>query len=44
LRCLSILKAYAAFIAKWEKQAPKVADSLQEAGEELLTFYRFPER
>jgi len=35
-------KAYTAFIAKWEKQAPKVADSLQEAAEELLTFYRFP--
>ena len=40
---LSLAKeAYAAFIAKWEKQAPKVADSLREAGEELLTFYRFP--
>jgi len=37
----SARKAYAAFIAKWEKQAPKVAGSLQEAGEELLTFYRF---
>jgi putative transposase len=35
-------RAYSAFIAKWEKQAPKVTDSLQEAGEELLTFYRFP--
>lgn len=34
--------AYSAFIAKWSKRAPKVAESLTEAGEELLTFYRFP--
>lgn len=34
--------AYRAFIAKWSKRAPKVAESLTEAGEELLTFYRFP--
>jgi transposase-like protein len=36
-------QAYRAFIAKWEKRAGKVADSLKEAGEELLTFYRFPQ-
>lgn len=36
-------KAYSAFIAKWSKLAPKAADSLNEAGEELLTFYRFPQ-
>lgn len=35
-------QAYRAFVAKWAKLAPKVAESLQEAGEELLTFYRFP--
>lgn len=34
--------AYTAFVAKWTKRAPKVAASLEEAGEELLTFYRFP--
>ncbi len=30
------------FLVKWRKLAPKVAASLLEAGEELLTFYRFP--
>ncbi len=35
-------QAYTAFVAKWTKRAPKVAASLEEAGEELLTFYRFP--
>jgi transposase-like protein len=35
-------KAYREFIVKWKKLAPKVAVSLEEAGEELLTFYRFP--
>ncbi len=34
--------AYRAVVAKWSKLAPKVAESLQEAGDELLTFYRFP--
>ncbi len=34
--------AYTDFVTKWEKQAPKVAASLKEAGEELLTFYHFP--
>ncbi len=35
-------KAYREFVAKWKKSAPKVVASLEEAGEELLTFYRFP--
>ena len=30
------------FIVKWKKLAPKVVVSLEEAGEELLTFYGFP--
>jgi transposase-like protein len=36
-------KAYREFALKWKKLAPKVVMSLEEAGEELLTFYRFPE-
>ena len=35
-------KAYRDFISKWKKLAPKVVVSLEEAGDELLTFYRFP--
>jgi transposase-like protein len=35
-------KAQRDFISKWKKLAPKVVLSLEEAGEELLTFYRFP--
>ena len=35
-------QAYREFVAKWSKRAPKVAESLKEAGDELLTFYRFP--
>ena len=35
-------KAYREFTLKWKKLAPKVVVSLEEAGEELLTFYRFP--
>lgn len=35
-------KAYREFVMKWKKAAPKVAASLEEAGEELLAFYRFP--
>jgi putative transposase len=35
-------KAYREFVVKWKKLAPKVAASLEEAGEELLAFYRFP--
>lgn len=37
------LQVYNAFLSKWKKRAVKVAESLAEAGEELLTFYRFPE-
>ena len=35
-------KAYREFVLKWKKLAPKVVVSLDEAGEELLTFYGFP--
>lgn len=35
-------KAQRDFISKWKKRAPKVVASLEEAGQELLTFYRFP--
>lgn len=38
----SACRAYDEFIVKWSKLAPKVAASLEEAGDELLTFYRFP--
>ena len=31
------------FLRKWEKRCPGVAKSLQEAGEDLLTFFKFPE-
>lgn len=34
--------AYLAFLRKWSKELPSVVKSLEEAGEELLTFYRFP--
>lgn len=36
-------KAYREFVMKWKKLAPKVVTSLEEAGEELLTFYGFPQ-
>ena len=36
------LTAYDAFVAKWTSLCPSVATSLQEAGLDLLTFYRFP--
>lgn len=35
-------QAYATFVANRSERAPKVARSLQEAGDKLLTFYRFP--
>ncbi len=35
--------AWLKFKAKWKKQCPSVWESLEEAGSELLTFYRFPE-
>jgi len=34
--------AYKDFVAKWKKSCPAVVASLDEAGDELLTFYRFP--
>lgn len=34
--------AYDSFCRKWDKLVPEVAKSLREAGDELLTFYRFP--
>lgn len=34
--------AWDAFRSKWEKSCPGVVRSLEEGGEELLTFYRFP--
>ena len=34
--------AYTDFVKKWTKLCPAVARSLEEAGEELLTFFRFP--
>jgi putative transposase len=36
--------AYAAFERKWTPRCPGVVRSLQEGGEELLTFFRFPKR
>jgi len=36
------LTAYDRFLAKWKSLCPAVASSLEEAGLELLTFYRFP--
>jgi transposase-like protein len=35
-------RAYARFEQKWRKDCPEVVKSLQEAGEELLTFYHYP--
>ena len=35
-------RAYAEFVAKWDALAPAVVRSLEEAGEQLLTFYEFP--
>jgi transposase-like protein len=36
--------AYAAFERNWTPRCPGVVRSLQEGGEELLTFFRFPKR
>jgi transposase-like protein len=36
-------KAREAFLGKWKRPCPGVAASLEEAGENLLTFYQFPE-
>lgn len=35
-------RAYDAFLVKWRKLCPEMARSLEEAGEHLLTFTRFP--
>ncbi len=35
-------QARTAFLLKWKKLCPGVAASLEEAGEQLLTFYQFP--
>jgi transposase-like protein len=34
--------AYEAFLSKWRKSRESVAKSLEEAGEELLSFFRCP--
>jgi transposase-like protein len=34
--------AYERFLSRWSKRCPAVAESLQEAGKELLTFTSFP--
>ena len=36
-------RAWLRFTVKWNKLCPAVVESLEEAGAELLTFYRFPE-
>ena len=36
--------AYAAFVEKWRRLCPAVAQSLEEAGHDLLTFYELPKR
>ena len=36
-------RAWLRFTTKWKKLCPAVVESLEEAGAELLTFYRFPE-
>jgi len=35
-------KAWAAFVRKWKKSCPGVVASLEEGGDELLTFFAFP--
>ena len=37
------LKAYSAFVEKWKSLCPAVAASIEEAGLDLLAFYRFPQ-
>ena len=39
---LAARKAYDAFVSKWSTLCPAVARSLEESGNELLTFYEFP--
>lgn len=33
---------YKAFVSKWGRSCPAVVESLEEAGDQLLTFFRFP--
>jgi len=35
-------RAYTAFVRKWETSCPGAVRSLEEAGPELLTLYRYP--
>jgi putative transposase len=37
-------KAHAAFLGKWKGRCPGVVKSLEEAGDELFTMYRFPKQ
>src|SRR5437879_2179462 len=37
-------EAYGAFTRKWKSRCPGVVRSLEEAGDELLTMYRFPKQ
>lgn len=37
------LQARKCFLDKWSKRCPGVARSIEEAGDDLLTFYRYPE-
>jgi transposase-like protein len=39
---IDVEKARAAFTRKWKLRCPAVVRSLEEAGEELFTFLRFP--
>jgi putative transposase len=37
-------EAYSAFTDKWKSRCPGIVRSLEEAGDELLTMYRFPKQ
>jgi mutator family transposase len=37
-------KVHAAFVSKWKSRCPGVVKSLEEAGDELFTMYRFPKQ
>jgi putative transposase len=39
---LKAREAYQSFVSKWSPLCPAVVRSLEEAGEQLLTFYEFP--
>ncbi len=40
---LTAREAHRAFVTKWRTLCPAAAKSLEEAGEQLLTFYAFPQ-